>query len=103
MARGLASIARRFDGLSVRGRGMIRGLVFDDPDKAARTTALAFERGLIIETSGARGEVVKLLPSLTIDRRLLEEGIDILETCVATVYGADREEVEAGPALTEAR
>lgn len=44
-----------------RGRGMVWGLEFPDPARAARVCGRAFELGLILETSGPQSEVVKLL------------------------------------------
>jgi diaminobutyrate-2-oxoglutarate transaminase len=81
------SVAARLDklvqeypaGLTRRGRGLMQGLAFKDPALASRVTALAFQNGLIIETSGGRDEVVKLLPPLTIEDDQLQEGLDILE------------------------
>jgi diaminobutyrate-2-oxoglutarate transaminase len=66
----------------VRGRGMMRGIVCDPPEAASEVSRRAFERGLIIETSGAQGEVVKLLPPLTIGEPALEKGLDILEESI---------------------
>lgn len=63
---------------SARGRGMIQGIVSTDPTLADRIAAAAYERGLLLETCGAAGEVVKLLPPLTIDRQTLDEGLDRL-------------------------
>lgn len=65
----------------VRGRGMIWGLAMT-AGAAERVSALAFERGLIVETSGPESDVVKLLPPLTIDPDTLEAGMDILELSV---------------------
>ncbi|MEX2587865.1 MAG: diaminobutyrate--2-oxoglutarate transaminase, partial [Actinomycetota bacterium] len=45
----------------------------------------AFRRGLIIETSGAESEVLKLLPPLTIDDLGLEEGLSIIKNSVSAV------------------
>jgi diaminobutyrate-2-oxoglutarate transaminase len=59
----------------VRGRGLIQGLGFDVKGLAQEVARIAFERGLIIETSGARSEVLKLLPPLTIDEQDLKDGI----------------------------
>lgn len=59
----------------VRGRGLIQGVGFAPEGLAQEVARAAFERGLIIETSGARGEVVKLLPPLTIDEEDLEDGV----------------------------
>lgn len=73
-------------GLSVRGRGLIQGLVTPaGSDLAAEIAQTCFEAGLIIETSGAQDEVVKFLPALTISQALLEEGLNRLEKSVATV------------------
>jgi len=66
-----------------RGRGLMQGLAFQDPDLADRVTSLAFQNGLIIETSGGRDEVVKLLTPLTIEPEKLLAGLDILEQAVA--------------------
>jgi diaminobutyrate-2-oxoglutarate transaminase len=86
LARGLDRIAAQH-GLTTRGRGMMRGLVTDSGDSAARITAAAFARGLIIETSGAHAEVVKVLAPLVIDDALLAHGLDILEECTRDVLG----------------
>lgn len=71
----------------VRGRGLIYGLGFDVKGLAHEVARGAFERGLIIETAGARGEVVKLLPPLTIDEADLRDGIARLTDSLTTVLG----------------
>ncbi|GEE02388.1 diaminobutyrate--2-oxoglutarate transaminase [Gordonia spumicola] len=80
-------LCERFDGISHRGRGMVQGLVFDDAPKANEVCAKAFERGLLAETSGPSGEVVKLLPALTITDVELNEGLSILSAAVEEVLG----------------
>lgn len=71
-------------GLSVRGRGLIQGLVTSaQPDLANRIARKAFERGVVIETSGAHDEVLKVLPALTIEDELLSRGLDVIEASVA--------------------
>jgi diaminobutyrate-2-oxoglutarate transaminase len=69
-------------GLATRGRGMMRGLDVKSGDVAERITGAAFDRGLIIETSGAHDEIVKVLAPLVIDDTTLVQGLDILEDCV---------------------
>ncbi|MGV3655845.1 MAG: diaminobutyrate--2-oxoglutarate transaminase [Noviherbaspirillum sp.] len=66
-----------------RGRGLMQGLAFREPELADRVTSLAFQNGLIIETSGGHDEVVKLLTPLTIEPEKLLAGLDILEQAVA--------------------
>lgn len=81
LASRLSVIADRHD-LSVRGRGMMRGLDVGSGEIAALITTACFERGLIIETSGPHDEVVKVLAPLVIDDAVLSAGLDILEACV---------------------
>lgn len=71
-------------GLSVRGRGLIQGLVSNaTPALSNRIAANAFKRGVVIETSGAHDEVLKLLPALTIEEELLSKGLEVIEASVA--------------------
>ncbi|TEA78156.1 diaminobutyrate--2-oxoglutarate transaminase [Allopusillimonas ginsengisoli] len=73
-------------GLSVRGRGLIQGLVTPaDDDLANQFARRCFEHGVVIETSGANDEVLKLLPALTIEDELLERGLGVIERSVAEV------------------
>jgi len=65
--------------LSVRGCGMIQGIDCTDGALASSITRKAFESGLIIETSGSDGQVVKCLSPLTISDDQLEKGLDILK------------------------
>src|SRR3546814_3477230 len=44
-----------------------------------------FERGVVIETSGANDEVLKLLPALTIEDELLMRGLEVIERSLAEV------------------
>lgn len=69
-------------GARYRGRGLVWGLEFTDPGRASRVCARAFELGLLLETSGPRGEVVKLLPALTITPEELDEGLRTLARSV---------------------
>jgi diaminobutyrate-2-oxoglutarate transaminase len=49
--------------------------------------AQAFERRLLMETSGPEGEVVKLLPPLTTTADELAEGLGIIDASVSVVLG----------------
>ncbi|WNI16402.1 aspartate aminotransferase family protein [Actinacidiphila sp. ITFR-21] len=55
------------------------------PTTAQLICAAAFERGLLVETSGAVDDVVKLLPPLTIRQEELDEGLEILRGAVTAV------------------
>lgn len=75
-------------GLSVRGRGLIQGLVTTaDHSLANKIAHKSFENGVVVETSGANDEVLKLLPSLTIEDELLSRGLDVIEQSLAQVLG----------------
>ncbi|MEU3600711.1 diaminobutyrate--2-oxoglutarate transaminase [Streptomyces sp. NPDC006798] len=76
-------------GFSFRGRGLVWGLEFPDTDRASAICARAFELGLLLETSGPEGEVVKLLPPLTVSPDELDEGLRVLARAVReTAAGA---------------
>lgn len=78
---GLQQIAEH-SGATLRGRGMLRGVRFEDPAVAGRAAAAAFELGLLVETSGSNDEVIKLMPPLTITDEQLERGIALLDRAV---------------------
>ncbi|WP_137992038.1 diaminobutyrate--2-oxoglutarate transaminase [Streptomyces vilmorinianum] len=75
--RELASGHERL-GMSFRGRGLVWGLEFAQDGRAEAVCRRAFELGLLVETSGPRSEVVKLLPPLTVTDDELDEGLGIL-------------------------
>jgi diaminobutyrate-2-oxoglutarate transaminase len=85
--------------LGVRGVGMIQGLVFRGPELAAAVQRAAFERGLILEGSGANKDVLKLLPPLIINDDELDEGLAILRQAIHDV-GAPAPEVRASEHAT---
>ncbi len=74
----------------VRGRGMAQGLVCRNPLHGAAISRAAFDAGLIVETCGPEDEVVKLLPSLTIDHAVLNDGLSILGEAVAGIAGSEK-------------
>ncbi|MEX2354132.1 MAG: diaminobutyrate--2-oxoglutarate transaminase [Gammaproteobacteria bacterium] len=70
---------------SVRGVGMVWGLVLPQTGVAGETSAEAFERGLIIETAGNTDQVLKFLPSLLIEEDLLREGLDVIDQSLGAI------------------
>ncbi|QRG66645.1 diaminobutyrate--2-oxoglutarate transaminase [Brevibacillus choshinensis] len=66
----------------VRGRGLMQGLAVGVDGLAEKICAEAFERGLILETSGPKSEVMKVMPPLTITEEALLAGLDILEASI---------------------
>ena len=70
-----------------RGRGLLQGLHTPLPNLAEQIAAQAFNRGLLVETSGADADVVKLMPPLTIDDAELDRGLEILRASAAAALG----------------
>jgi diaminobutyrate-2-oxoglutarate transaminase len=69
--------------IRLKGRGMMSGIEMQSGKIAAEICAECFENGLIIETSGSRDEVVKVLAPLNISDAELDAGLAILADAVA--------------------
>jgi len=69
----------------IRGLGMIVGIVTASGDVARKISREAFQRGLIAETAGSEGQVVKLLPPLVTDEEILRKGMSIISDSVDAV------------------
>ncbi|MEO8815141.1 MAG: diaminobutyrate--2-oxoglutarate transaminase [Mycobacterium sp.] len=85
--RALAEVVDPIDGVQTRGRGLIRGVAFERPELAEAVCREAFDRGLLLETSGPEGEVVKLMPPLVIDDDELARGLTIAAESIEAVAG----------------
>jgi 4-aminobutyrate aminotransferase/(S)-3-amino-2-methylpropionate transaminase len=78
----------------VRGLGaMVAFEMVEDPQTKAASPALtnaivaeAEARGLILLTCGTRQNVIRLLPPLTIEWSVLEEGLGILEASIEAAF-----------------
>lgn len=66
----------------VKGRGMLQGIEFEHVELAATASRIAFQHGLVIETSGSQDQVLKLLPPLTISEADLKRGLELIERSV---------------------
>jgi diaminobutyrate-2-oxoglutarate transaminase len=89
IGRALTGIVESYPDTPMRtkGRGLARGLQFGDETLAEAVCRQAFERGLLLETSGPVGEVVKLMPPLTISDAELEQGLELVGKSVKGVLG----------------
>jgi len=87
VGRVMTSLAEEHPGTSMtpKGRGLARGLAFETGDLAGKVCRAAFERGLLMETSGPGDEVVKVMPPLTITDDELAKGLDLLSDSVRAV------------------
>jgi diaminobutyrate-2-oxoglutarate transaminase len=65
--------------LDVRGVGMVWGMESRIAGLASQVSREAFRRKLVIEVAGAKNEVVKFLPPLTVDEETLREGLSVIQ------------------------
>ncbi|MFT6775736.1 MAG: diaminobutyrate-2-oxoglutarate transaminase [Paracoccaceae bacterium] len=91
----LTGIASLLEGATVKGRGMMQGVDVGSGALAGEICARCFDNGLIIETSGAHDEVVKVLAPLTIEAELFDKGLDILEAAAAHCAARDGARIAA--------
>ena len=87
----LSSFRQRYDVVGeVRGRGAMLAIELVD-DRAGKQPAveltrtlvsLSADRGLLILSCGMLGNVIRLLPPLTVDDAVISEGLSILEGCL---------------------
>jgi len=69
----------------VRGLGPMLAFEFADrsPERAQAVVSAALDRGLVLLSCGLYGNVIRLLPPLTIGEEDLEGGLAILEESLA--------------------
>ncbi|MEB3369361.1 diaminobutyrate--2-oxoglutarate transaminase [Saccharopolyspora mangrovi] len=81
----LEEIAAEHGGAMAKGRGLARGLGFEDTNVAGKVSKAAFDRKLLMETSGPSSEVLKIMPPLTVSDEELEKGLEIVRDSVRAV------------------
>ena len=74
-------------GRDIRGIGCIWGIDVGTGAKSKAIIQECFRNGLILERAGRDDSVVKIMPSLVIEKELLLEGLDILKKCMDKVLG----------------
>jgi diaminobutyrate-2-oxoglutarate transaminase len=72
-------------GLRRKGRGMMQGIHFDDPQEAARVGKYCFDNNLVIERAGVDDEVVKFLAPLTTTDDEIRRGLSIIADAIAAL------------------
>jgi 4-aminobutyrate aminotransferase-like enzyme len=58
------------------------------PDRAKAVVSAAFERGVVLLSCGLYGNVIRLLPPLTIADAEVDEGLAVLEESLAAAGAA---------------
>ena len=93
----LEALASRHEAVGdVRGRGamcaveLVRDRGSKEPLGADEMNAIArrcLEQGVLVLTAGTFGNVVRLLPPITIDEALLEDGLGVIDEAIGAVVG----------------
>jgi predicted acetylornithine/succinylornithine family transaminase len=99
LQEGLQTFVDKYEhAVEVRGRGLMLGLVMDQPAKPL-TDAMAELGVLALPTAET---VVRLLPPLNVKAEEIEEALEIMEECLAEMHGIDldleEEETAEAPA-----
>jgi diaminobutyrate-2-oxoglutarate transaminase len=83
----LQGLAERYPHLDpqARGAGLIHGFEISSPQISQQVAREAFNRGLIIELCGAKDNVLKFIPALTIEEEVLQEGLEVIDQSIKSV------------------
>lgn len=82
------SLERKWPGqLNGKGLGLLQGIAFQSGAIAMACAARAVTNGLLVETCGADGEVLKIMPPLTIELDVLRDGLMRLKEAIDCVLG----------------
>ena len=71
--------------MDVRGKGLIYGLRIPLMGFCSEVSEEAFSNGLLIELAGANDDILKFLPPLLIEDKMLQEGLQIIEDSIKSV------------------
>lgn len=80
--KALTEISTMLPGARVKGRGLMLGLDVGTGALCASIAKTCFKRGLLIESCGANGEVLKVLAPLTTSDDVLTQGLDIIKQSI---------------------
>jgi diaminobutyrate-2-oxoglutarate transaminase len=84
LSEAMNALAKQIPGAKLKGRGMMQGVDVGSGELADAICAECFRNGLIIETSGADDEVVKVLAALTTPVETFRKGLKILLEAAAS-------------------
>ena len=84
----LADLAAMVPDAYLKGRGLMQGVDVGSGDLAGEICARAYDKGLIIETSGSEDQVIKVLAPLTTSKDTLRKGFNILFDAANDVLSA---------------
>lgn len=91
----LSDLAALVSGARLKGRGLMQGVDVGSGELAGEICARAFEKGLIIETSGNEDQVVKVLAPITTPAETFTKGFDILMEAAREVLAGQSKKIAA--------
>ncbi|KAG9042344.1 acetylornithine aminotransferase [Tulasnella sp. UAMH 9824] len=68
---------------NVRGKGLLTGLGFQNPDHPGKLVQLARERGVLVLTAGK--DAVRIVPSLNTGKEEVDLAVDVIESCLVVL------------------
>jgi diaminobutyrate-2-oxoglutarate transaminase len=71
--------------LTSKGRGLMRGIACADAIIASKICSEIYQRGILLETSGARNEVIKFMPPLNIETDLMLQALKQVSDSIGAV------------------
>lgn len=85
MMEGLRTLQRRHPSIvkDVRGKGLLIGMEFTDPDVVLLITADAMERGVIVFYSLNKPECFRIAPPLVITKAQIDRAVEALDQSIA--------------------
>ncbi|MGF1723779.1 diaminobutyrate--2-oxoglutarate transaminase [Photobacterium nomapromontoriensis] len=72
----------RHSQVQIRGKGMMIGIDLKDGEAAKQVVSDCFSHGLLLGACGTGGQVIKLIPPLTIEDEYLEKGLRIVSNAI---------------------
>jgi acetylornithine/succinyldiaminopimelate/putrescine aminotransferase len=88
---GLDALVEQYEHVKeVRGRGLMLGLVLDQP--AAPVVEKMRDIGLIVLATA--GNVIRILPPLTVSDDELEEALDIMDDVFSEMHGGSQDDTD---------
>lgn len=82
MRKALQELVEENPDWQVRGKGMMQAIDLRDGALAKAAVAKAFHSGLLTGACGDSGQVIKLIPPLTIEPELLAQGLERLQAAI---------------------
>jgi diaminobutyrate-2-oxoglutarate transaminase len=87
------NVASLDENIEIRGIGLIWGIDLSGCRKSEGLADLVskkcFDLGLVAETAGRKDSVLKLLPPLTIEASVLQEGCEIIRAAIASTLASE--------------